>query len=542
MRAAAALVAALGCVAPAAGVTYTTNAGAPVDDARNSQTLTRGGPILLQDALLVERLQVHNRERIPERNVHARGAVAKGTFTLTQDWSNLTMAKVFQGAGKKTPIACRWSTVIHGKDSPEYLRDPRGFALKLYTEEGNYDIVGLNFPIFFIRDGIRFPEMIRALKPNPLRGVQEWWRIWDYFSNYPESLHMFSWLMDDAGIPANYRQLPGWGIHTFKWINAAGKSTWVRYVYKSWQGERNLMDDEAVQQPFSAATVDLYDQIKSGNTSKCSKTHYAPECAGWTFFVQLLDPTDKELMAKLTFDPLDTTKQWPEDLLPLHEVGYFSFDENPASQFLENEMAAFSPARMVPGIEPSDEKMLQTRLFAYADTQRYRLGVNNQMLPINAPKCPFYDQHVDGAMHYTQRDQSIKEVNYFPSTTDPTVQEAPRFPHDPEEVSGTKIREMIALTDDFDQPGKRYRSFDSARQDRFAHRLAVSLSGERVGDKVRGIWLGWWKQVDPSLAAKIQQYLGHHRNLAQVRETDPQLHAKLSKFRSDFLRAAGSDL
>eukprot|EP01065_Artemidia_motanka_P017020 TRINITY_DN2059_c0_g4_i1.p1 TRINITY_DN2059_c0_g4~~TRINITY_DN2059_c0_g4_i1.p1 ORF type:complete len:559 (+),score=199.99 TRINITY_DN2059_c0_g4_i1:58-1677(+) len=523
-------------------VTYTTNAGAPVDDARNSQTLTRGGPILLQDALLIERLQVHNRERIPERNVHARGATSKGTFTLTQDWSNTTSAKVFHGVGKKTPIACRWSTVIHGKDSPEFLRDPRGFALKLYTEEGNYDIVGLNFPVFFIRDGIRFPEMIRALKPNPLRGVQEWWRIWDYFSNYPESLHMFTWLMDDAGIPANFRQLPGWGIHTFKWINDAGKTTLVRYVYKSWQFNKYLMDEEAVMKPFSFATVDLYDTIHSGNSTKCSKTNYQDTCAGWTFYVQLLDPSDEKMMSQLTFDPLDTTKQWPEDLIPLREVGEFVFDQNPASQFLENEMAAFSPARMVPGIEPSDEKMLQTRLFAYADTQRYRLGVNNQMLPINAPKCPFYDQHVDGMMHYTQRDQSVKEVNYFPSTQEPVVQEAPKRPHDPEVDNGTKIREMIALTDDFEQPGKRYRSFPADRQDRLAHRLGVALSSSRTGAKVRDIWLGWWEKVDADLAAKIRMYVTYHSDLDAVRAKDAALHSRLLRFRDAFLRASGSSL
>ena len=518
-------------------VTYTTNGGAPVDDAVNSETLNRDGPILLQDARLIEHLQIHNRERTPERNVHARGAAAKGYFTLTKDWSSHTMAKVFQDVGKKTPVASRWSTVIHSKGSPEYLRDPRGFALKMYTEEGNMDIVGLNFPIFFIRDGVRFPDMIRALKPNPLRGVQEWWRIWDYFSSFPESIHMFSWLMDDVGIPANFRQLPGYGVHTFKWINAAGKSHWVRYTYKSWQGDATLTDAEAVKKPFSFATVDLYDTIKSGNSSKCSKTQYNANCAGWTFNVQILDPMNDTLVEKLGFNPLDTTKIWPTDVLPLQEVGEFVFNENPASQFLENEQIAFSPARLVPGVEPSDEKMLQTRLFAYADTQRYRIGVNNAMLPINAPKCPFYEQHVDGHMHYTQAGSSVQEVNYFPSKTQPFLKAAKAYPHDPEEYAGKKVREMIANTDDFAQPSQRVKAMDSARLDRLAHRLALTLAGERLSANVKTTWLGWWKKVDENLYNQIVKYQSNHANLGALSASERARH---EDFQDAFFRASGS--
>jgi len=307
-------------------------------------------------------------------------------------------------------------------------------------------------------------------------------------------------LMDDVGIPASYRTEDGWGIHTYKWINAAGKETWVRYYYQSAQGVKSLLDDEAVKMPFSFATTDLYESIKAGNFPQ------------WTFYVQMIDPTDTAFMNNLTFDVLDTTKEWPADQIPMQKVGYFVLNENPISQFLENEMLAFSPSRMVPGIEPSDEKMLQTRLFAYMDTQRYRLGVNNQMLPINRPKCEYQDNHIDGSMHFLGTEsKSAKEVNYFPSWNSATRTAAP-FPHESEVVNGKKVREMISLTDDFEQPGKRYRSWDQARKDRFAQRVGATLSDKRVTDQVRTTWLGYWGQADSSLPAEISKYINATHN------------------------------
>lgn len=529
----------------AAQATFTTNAGAPVDDARNSQTVGARGPTLLQDHWLLERLQVHNRERIPERNMHARGSTAKGHFRLTHDWSNLTMAKVFQSAGKATPIAVRFSTSIHGLASPEWLRDPCGFAIKFYTEEGNYDIAGLNYPIFFMRDGIRFPDMGRALKPNPLSGVVEWWRRWDYHVHYPESTQMFTWLLDDIGVPTNWRTMDGWGMHTYKWVNAAGKETWVRYTWDSHQCDKPLSqgcgfeDDEAAEeQLFSYRTLDLYDTINAG------------ESIGWTLSVQLLDPDDSEKMKSLPFDPLDVTREWPTDVLPLHEVGEFYLNQNPASQFLENEQIAFAPSRMVPGIEPSDDQLLQVRMFAYADTQRYRLGVNNQMLPINRPKCPYYDQHMAGSMNFQQdlgevAAGALKEVDYYPSHMDTTVQEAAKYPHESQHVSGRKTREPIPAqkTTDFEQAGNRYRTMDVARQDRLAHRIGMTLSGERLTEQVRSMVLHNMAQVDQDLEQRISHYIVHHRRLRRLRltaqnATDPA-DRRMLRARDAFFRTSG---
>jgi len=432
--------------------------------------------------------------------------------------SHLTIADMFNGVGKVTPIACRWSTVIHGAASPEFLRDPRGFAIKFYTQEGNYDIVGLNFPVFFIRDGIRFPEMIRALKPNPVTGVQEWWRIWDLFSNFPESVHMFSWLMDDVGIPASYRELDGWGIHAFKWINANGHATLVRYYYKSSQGVLSLDDDEAVLKDFSFATTDLFENIRKGNYPK------------WTMYIQVMDKP----LSELNFDPLDTTKQWPETMFPLIEVGEFVFDTNVGSQFRDNEMIAFAPSRYIPGISGSDDKMLQTRQFAYADTQRYRLGVNNQMLPVNRPKCDYTPRHQDGTMNFAEGADDY--VNYFPSRLHPNLVQAPTYNHDTEHVSGQKIRQNITtMMTDFSQAGDRYRSFNEDRQDRFAKRIASSLSGSKITDDLYDTWLTWWEAADSGLATKIKTY----RSILVQGDRNKNT-TKLHDFRRSFLRASGS--
>jgi len=478
-------------LAIALGDILTTNEGNPIDNGHNSETIGNRGPILLEDYYLIEKLQIHNRERIPERNVHARGALAKGTFTVTNDVTDFTVADFLSEVGKETQIACRWSTVIHSRGSPEFLRDPRGFALKFYTDEGNYDIVGLNFPVFFIRDGIQFPEMIRSLKPNPVSGVQEWWRIWDYFSHYPESVHMFTWLLDDVGIPLSYRHMNGWGVHTYKWINQNSDTKLIRYFWESSQGEASLDDAEAVKIDFSNHTYDMYTAINEGNYPS------------WTLYVQMMDENITDF---LDFDPLDTTVQWPVDQFPYVEVGVLEFTQN-AHQFLENEQSAFSPASFVPGILPSAEKMLQTRMFAYADTQKYRLGVNYEMLPINKPKCPYFDGHVDGQMNFVEVDfLEDFEVDYFPSVnTD--VKEAAPYPHDPEILYGARTRASIDNFDNFKQPSIRYNSFDADRQERFARRVGQTLSDPRMNEDVLKTWMAYWTEVDAGLASMIQNHI-----------------------------------
>lgn len=253
-----------------------------------------------------------------------------------------------QTNGAKTPLALRFSTVIHGVHSPEFLRDPRGFAIKLYTQQGNYDIVGNNWPIFFIRDGMRFPEMVRSFKPNPKTGNQEWWRILDFFSNFPEATHALTWLLDDIGIPLSYRYMHGWGIHTYKMINKDGNETLFRWYFQSLLGEKGQLDDDAVQQPFSFHTTDLIEAIQRG------------EFPRYNVFIQTMDPAKPPT----TFDPLDPTKEWPVSQYPYRKVGEIVLNENVESFFTENEQIAFAPSRMVPGVAPSNDKLLQARLFA----------------------------------------------------------------------------------------------------------------------------------------------------------------------------------
>ncbi|CAN6461861.1 unnamed protein product [Victoria cruziana] len=410
---------------------FTTNSGAPVWNNNSSLTIGPRGPILLEDYHLVEKLANFDRERIPERVVHARGASAKGFFEVTHDISHLTCADFLRAPGVQTPVIVRFSTVIHERGSPETLRDPRGFAVKFYTREGNFDMVGNNFPVFFVRDGIKFPDMVHALKPNPKSHIQENWRILDFFSHHPESLHMFTFLFDDVGIPADYRHMDGSGVNTYTLINKAGREQYVKFHWKPTCGVKCLLDEEAVVvggTNHSHATKDLYDSIAAGNY---------PE---WKLFIQTIPPEDVD---KFDFDPLDVTKTWPEDILPLQPVGRLVLNRNIDNFFAENEQLAFCPGIVVPGVHYSEDKLLQTRIFSYSDTQRHRLGPNYLMLPANAPKCSHHNNHYDGFMNFMHRDE---EVDYFPSRFDP-VRHAERYPIPSYTHSGK--RERVLKTDLF---------------------------------------------------------------------------------------------
>nr|AKA94107.1 catalase [Ulva prolifera] len=476
---------------------WTTNGGAPVWNNISSLTVGERGPVLLEDYHLVEKLANFDRERIPERVVHARGAAAKGFFEVTHDISHLTCADFLRAPGVQTPVAVRFSTVIHERGSPETIRDPRGFAVKFYTREGNYDMVGNNMPVFFIRDGISFPDMVHALKPNPRNHIQEWWRIWDFFSHHPESCHMFTFLLDDVGIPLNYRHMPGFGVHTFKLLNQAGKEVYVKFHWIPKCGEKNLLDQEAEQvggKNHSHATADLFEAIERGDF---------PE---WTLCIQTLDPRDED---RFDFDPLDVTKVWPEDLFPLQPVGRMVLNVNPDNFHNDNESIAFAPAMIVPGIGYSEDKLLQTRIFSYPDTQRHRLGPNYLQLPINAPKCPFHNNHHDGAMNMVDRKE---EVNYFPSRHDP-AQHAQPYPQNSKVLQGQRERKMIAKENNFSQAGARWRSFDKARQERFVERVGDALMAERVSHEVRRIWIGYWSQCDPQLGQQLARLLQQHSML-----------------------------
>ncbi|KAI3816264.1 hypothetical protein L1987_15957 [Smallanthus sonchifolius] len=470
---------------------WTTNSGAPVYNNNNSVTVGIRGPVLLEDYQLVEKLANFDRERIPERVVHARGASAKGFFEVTHDISALTCANFLRAPGVQTPVIVRFSTVIHERGSPETLRDPRGFAVKFYTQEGNFDLVGNNFPVFFIRDGMQFPDMVHALKPNPKSNIQEDWRILDFFSHHPESLHMFTFLQDDIGVPQDYRHMEGFGVNTYTLINKAGKALYVKFHWKPTLGVKNLLEDEAIKiggAHHSHATQDLYDSIAAGKF---------PE---WKLFIQTIDPANE---GKFDFDPLDVTKTWPEDLVPLQPVGRMVLNKNIDNFFAENEQLAFCPAVIVPGIYYSDDKLLQARIFSYADTQRYRLGPNYLQLPANAPKCPYHNNHHDGSMNFMHMNE---EVNYFPSRNAP-AREANPYPIPPLNLSGKRERGVIAKENNFKQPGDRYRSWAPDRQQRFITRIVSHLSHPRVTDQIRTIWVSNWSQADKSLGQEIANRL-----------------------------------
>nr|GMD00771.1 catalase isozyme 1 [Ipomoea batatas] len=420
------------------------------------------GPILLEDYHLVEKLSNFDRERIPERVVHARGASAKGFFEVTHDITHLTCADFLRAPGVQTPIILRFSTVIHERGSPETLRDPRGFAVKFYTREGNFDMVGNNFPVFFIRDGMKFPDMVHALKPNPKSHIQENWRVLDFFSHHPESLHMFTFLFDDIGIPQDYRHMDGSGVNTYTLINKAGKSHYVKFHWKPTCGVGGAN--------HSHATQDLYDSIAAGNY---------PE---WKLFIQTIDP---DIEDSFDFDPLDVTKTWPEDLVPMQPVGRLVLNKNIDNFFNENEQLAFCPSIVVPGIYYSDDKLLQTRIFSYSDTQRYRLGPNYLQLPANAPKCSMHNNHYDGSMNFMHRDE---EIDYFPSRYDP-VRHAERYPIPAAVCTGKREKE------------------------RFICRWVDALSDPRITYEIRSIWISYWSQADKSLGQKIASRLNMRPNM-----------------------------
>ncbi|KAM7513996.1 hypothetical protein LguiA_003579 [Lonicera macranthoides] len=470
---------------------WTTNTGVPVYNNESSLTVGTRGPVLLEDYHLVEKLATFDRERIPERVVHARGASAKGFFEVTHDISHLTCADFLRAPGVQTPVIVRFSTVIHERGSPETLRDPRGFAVKFYTREGNFDLVGNNFPVFFVRDAMNFPDAIRAFKPNPKSHIQENWRILDYFSHRPESLSTFVFFYDDLGVPQDYRHMEGSSVHAYKLINKTGKVHYVMFHWKPTCGVKCLLEDEAIKvggANHSHATQDLYDSIGAGNY---------PE---WKLFMQIMDPDHED---RFDFDPLDVTKIWPEDIFPLQPVGRLVLNKNIDNFFAENEQLAFNPGSVVPGLYYSEDKLLQTRIFAYGDTQRHRLGPNYLQLPVNAPKCAHHNNHHEGFMNIMHRDE---EVNYFPSRYD-TVRTAEKYPIPPQIMNGKRERRVIDKENNFKQPGEMYRSFAPDRQERFICRWVNALSDPRVTYEIRSIWISYWTQADGSLGQKLASRL-----------------------------------
>ncbi len=480
----------------------TTRQGHPVYDNQNLRTVGNRGPTTLENYQFLEKITHFDRERIPERVVHARGAGAHGFFEATgmvgdEPISKYTRAKLFQQRGKRTPMFIRFSSVTHGGHSPETLRDPRGFASKFYTEDGNWDLVGNNLKIFFIRDAIKFPDLIHAFKPDPVTNRQDSRRIFDFLSFIPESTHMVTWLFSPWGIPADYRHMEGSGVNTYKWVNSEGVGTLVKYHFVPKLGVHNLTQKQAEEiqaKNINHATQDLYEAIERG------------EFPEWEFCVQLMEDGEHP---ELPFDPLDDTNIWPEDQFPLLPVGRVVLDRNPVNYFAEVEQAAFGTGVLVDGLDFSDDKMLQGRTLSYSDTQRYRVGPNYLQLPINAPKTHIATNQRDGQMTYHVDGVEAGEnphVNYEPSSLN-GLREAPNapVPHTPF-VSGNLVREPVARRNVFQQAGERYRSFQDWERDELITNLVENL--KICNRDIQERMLGHFLRADQDYGTRVAQGLG----------------------------------
>lgn len=462
----------------------TEDGGQPVGNNQDSRTAGDDGPVLLDNFHLIQKLARFDRERIPERVVHARGVGAHGEFVSYGDQSEYTRAKLFSAKGKKTPVFVRFSTVIHPGGSPEQLRDPRGFSVKFYTEEGNWDLVGNNLPVFFIRDALKFPDMVHALKPSPITNQQDPNRFFDFFSHVPESTHMLTFLYSDMGTPANLRQMDGFGVHAFKWVNAEGKVTYVKFNWRSMQGHKNFTAAEAeaaAGKNHSGHTADLYEHITNG------------EFPSWELGVQMIAPGDLE---KFEFDPLDATKVWTG--VKEVKVGKLTLNRVPANFFQFTEQAAFAPGMIVPGIEPSEDRLLQGRLFSYPDTQRYRVGTNYLMLPVNRPLVKVDNHNQDGFMNFGE---TTGDVNYEPSVTTGRLDDASKK-QSKKELSGTVVQRPIKRQVNFKQAGELYNSFTEQQRDNLIKNLAGDL-GKVKHDGVKLTMVSYFYRADKDFGTRV---------------------------------------
>jgi catalase len=474
--------------------TLRTESGAPVADNQNSQTAGPAGPILLQDQHLIEKLARFNRERIPERVVHAVGSGAHGHFTVTTaEAARFTRMRMMSTVGKRTAVFARFSTVAGSKGAPDSVRDPRGFALKFYTEDGNWDLAGNNTPVFFVRDPIKFPDFIHSQKYDPYTNEQEPDNVWDFFSHSPEATHQFTWLFGDRGIPASYRHMDGFGSHTFQWVNAAGERFWVKFHFKTDQGIRCLSNEESARIAGANpqhAQQDLRTAIERG------------EFPSWTLKVQVMPEADAPTYR---FNPFDLTKVWPYQDYPLIEVGKLVLDRNPDDFFAEVEQSAFDPGHFVPGIGPSPDKMLQGRLFAYGDAHRYRFGITHPQLPVNAPRgvaggAQNYGR--DGAMRIVRN--GGRKVNYEPNSFDgPRETREPLYAGIAGGVSGSYAPVLHAEDDDFVQAGMLYRVMQEDERQRLIANIAGGLARVSRADIVERS-IAHFHAADPEYGARVE--------------------------------------
>jgi len=443
--------------------TLTTGAGVPVSDNQNSLTAGERGPTLMQDHVLLEKLAHFNRERIPERVVHAKAAGAHGVFTVTNDVTRYTKAKLFSKVGKRTEMFGRFSTVAGEKGSADTVRDVRGFALKFYTEEGNWDMVGNNTPVFFVRDAMKFPDFIHTQKRMPQTNLRSHTMWWDFWSQVPEALHQVTILFSDRGVPKGVPYMNGYGSHTYSFLNAKDERFWVKFHFKTQQGVQNMSQEEADRlagQDPDYHTRQLFEMIEGGKYPK------------WTFYVQVMPEAEAE---GYRWNPFDLTKVWPHADYPLIEVGVMELNRNPDNYFAEVEQSAFSPGNVVPGISFSPCKMLQARVFAYADAHRYRLGANYERLPINRPRAAeAHNYQRDGAMRFD--DNGGASVNYEPNTFG-GPKEDPAYREPPLKISGDADHydQKRGVDADYVQPGDLYRLMPPDARKRLVKNMAGSL-------------------------------------------------------------------
>lgn len=469
----------------------TTSGGHPVSENQHSVTAGKNGPILIQDSHLIEKLAHFNRERIPERVVHAKGSGAYGTFTVTKDISQYTRADIFSEIGKKTDLFLRFSTVAGEKGSADTERDPRGFAVKFYTNEGIWDVVGNNTPVFFERDPSKFADFIHSQKRDPRTGYKDAKRMWDYWAKSPEALHQMTILFSDRGLPDGYRFMHGFGSHTFSLWNKSGERYWVKFHFKSMQGIKNLTPEKAAELAGTDpdyAGRDLFEAIEKKDFPK------------WKLSIQVMPELDAE---KYNVNPFDLTKTWSHKDYPLIEVGVLELNRNPKNYFAEVEQAAFSPSNVPPGIGYSPDKMLQGRLFAYPDAQRYRLGVNFQSLPVNRPKNAVNTYHRDGSLRF---DDNGEYDNYEPNGFGGPAQDE-SFAEPALRISGDADRyNSHAGNDDYTQAGNLYRLMKPEQREGLTSVIAGTMKGVPEASVLPCI--EYFFNCDPEYGRKIAEKVG----------------------------------
>ena len=469
----------------------TTTGGNPVADNQNTITAGPRGPVLIQDFLLLEKLAHQNRERIPERTVHAKGSGAYGTLRITQDITKYSKAAIFSPVGKQTECFLRFSTVAGERGAADAERDVRGFALKFYTEEGNWDLVGNNTPVFFIRDPYKFPDFIHTQKRHPETNLRSNTAMWDFWSLSPESLHQVTILMSDRGLPRGYRHMNGYGSHTYSFINARNERYWVKFHFKTMQGHQHWTNEEAghvVAGDRESSQRDLFEAIRRGDYPK------------WRMYVQIMPEQDAQTYR---WNPFDLTKVWPHGDYPLIEVGVLELNANPANYFAEVEQASFSPSNVVPGISWSPDKVLQARIFSYADSHRYRVGTHYEMLPVNRPKSAVNTYHRDGPMRFDA--PQTTDAYYEPNSFNGPQQDA-RFAEPPLKISGDADRFSHRVdNDDYSQPGALFRLMSNEQQARLFKNIATAMTG--VPGEIVERQLAHFQKADPRYAEGVRNAL-----------------------------------